>query len=423
MPNNTYRPRGGPAEPVFVVGNEPVGLASPIYQDAFGRLRVSEPQTLFESTHVLSSNPLFWETTLTGNGTATHVPARASMDLAVTGVSGDRVVRQSHKYIRYQPGKSQQILMTFVMSGVTNGVRQKVGYFDADNGIFLEYNATGLFIVRRSKTSGSVVDTAIWYGYWNIDPLDGNGASGITLDITKAQILLIDLEWLGTGRVRVGFVIDGIIYYAHEFYNANVLTTVYMSTAHLPLRYEIENPSAGSTATLQEICASVSSEGGRQEQNLIFSRAMLTGRPVANADLPVLSIRVSTVFPGAGSLINRETVKPEVMTIYTEDAAVRWLLIYNGTLTNPSWVNVDTTHSGVQYDESATAITGGVIIDSGYAVSTASGRQAANTQINSDLVLALNAAGDAGDTLSVVCQRLTAVSSDTWVSLSWAELY
>jgi hypothetical protein len=420
---NSFRPRGGHAEPVFIVGNEDVGLASQIYQDAFGRIRISEPQTLFETTHVLSSNPLLWETLLTGNGTATHVPARACMDLTVTGVSGDKVIRQTHEYIRYQPGKSQQILLTFVMSAVTNGVRQRVGYFDANNGIFLEYNNTGLYLTRRTNTSGGVVDTSVWYGYWNLDTLDGNGPSGITLDITKAQILLIDLEWLGTGRVRIGFIIGGKLYYVHEFLNANILTTVYMATAHLPVRYEIENTAAGSAATMQQICVSVNSEGGRQEQNLTFSRAMLAGRAVANADLPVLSIRVATVFPAGGSIVNRETVKPDIVSIFTEDAAIRWLLVYNGTLTDPVWVSVDTTHSGVQYDESATAITGGVVIDSGYAIATASARAIVPTSIRSDLVLALNALGTVGDVLSVVCQRLTAVSSDTWVSMSWAELY
>jgi hypothetical protein len=122
-----------------------------------------------------------------------------------------------------------------------------------------------LKIVRRTYTSGSAVDTEISQSSWNGDKLDGTGASGYTLDPTKASnILFIDVEWLGMGSVRVGFVIDGKFIVAHTFYNANDLSTVYMQTANLPIRYEIETAAtlAAGTYTLQQVCSTTMIEGG-----------------------------------------------------------------------------------------------------------------------------------------------------------------
>lgn len=420
----------GPAQPIWQPYQADVALGSnsqtnPVYTafpvssyDSFGRIRVSNPQTLFESTHVLSNNPLFWESVLTAGGTATHQAARASMALAVTGTSGDKVVRQSRRYIRYQPGKSQQILTTFVLGAGATGVRRRVGYFDANNGIFLEQTVDGLFMVLRSNVSGSVVDTRVAQADWNLNP-------NLSIDATKAQIFYIDLEWLGVGSVRIGFVREGMVFYTHQFKNANVASSVYMATGHLPVRYEIENTSAGAgVASLEQICSSVNSEGGREEQNLVFSILNTASRVVANTPLPVMSIQVATVFPAGGSLVNRETVYPISASLYTEDDAIAFWFVYNGTLTNPSWQNVNTTHSGIQYDVSATAITGGVQIgDTGFLSATNQSRNAILSHLESDLAMALNVAGTQGDILSLVCQRLTATSSDTWAGLSWQELY
>jgi hypothetical protein len=140
----------------------------------------------------------------------------------------------------YQPGKSLLNLNTFVMNAQESGLEQRVGMFDANNGIFFEDTGTAYQIVRRSYTSGSSVDDPILQSAWNGDKLDGTGASGYTLDPTKATIMFADYEWLGMGAVRIGFVIDGRFIVAHTFKNANDLTTVYMQTANLPIRYEIE---------------------------------------------------------------------------------------------------------------------------------------------------------------------------------------
>lgn len=125
-----------------------------------------------------------------------------------------------------------QFIHSFCFNSTPNGIRKRVGYFDDDSGIYLEVYNGSVKVVIRSKVSGSVVNTEVAQANWNLDKLDGSGPSRATLDITKAQILMIDLQWLGVGRVRIGFVVNGVTYYVHQFLHANKISTVYMSNAN-----------------------------------------------------------------------------------------------------------------------------------------------------------------------------------------------
>jgi hypothetical protein len=237
--------------------------------DAFGRLRVSNPLTIFDSKNVLSKNSFFDESTVNG-GTVTYTSNSSTVNLNITEAAGSKTIRQSKRVMSYQPGKSLLILNTFVMNTATANLKQKIGAFDANNGIFFTADGTTLKIVRRTYTSGTSADNEVSQSSWNGDKLDGTGASGYTLDITKSNILFMDFEWLGVGSVRVGFVIDGKFITAHTFNNANSLTTVYMQTANLPIRYEIERVgtlSAG-TYTLKQICSTCMSEGGYSPEGI-----------------------------------------------------------------------------------------------------------------------------------------------------------
>ena len=230
--------------------------------DAFGRTQVAEPYTLFDSQHRYTENDKFY-TTLTGSGSKTHDANASLVNMIVTGSSGDKVVRETDRVFTYQPGKALEIFNTFTMASGATGLRQRVGYFSTTNGVFLEQNDDELYLVLRSYSSGSLTEERIAQDDWNTDTLDGNGKTGITLDITKSQILFIDIEWLGVGTVRAGFVIDGAFVIAHKFHHANSITGTYMTTATLPIRYEIENTGAtGVSSTLKHICNTVISSGG-----------------------------------------------------------------------------------------------------------------------------------------------------------------
>ena len=265
--------------------------------DAFGRLRVSNPLTLFDSKSIMSKNSLFDESTANG-GTVTYTSNKSTVNLNVTEASGSKTIRQSKRVMSYQPGKSLLIFNTFVMNAQTENLKQIVGLFDANNGIFFQDTGTGYQIVRRTYTSGSPVDTEINQADWNGDKLNGTGASGFTLSPDKSNILFIDVEWLGVGSVRVGFVINGQLITAHTFNNANSLTTVYMQTANLPIRYEIQRTGtlAAGTYTLQQICSTCISEGGYAPSGI--------DQLVRTADIST-GVNLST----AGTFYNLATIK------------------------------------------------------------------------------------------------------------------
>lgn len=327
--------------------------------DAFGRLRVSNPLTLFDSQNRYALDPQF-DTSLAGSGTATFASNESTANLNVTTVSGDSVIRQSKRVMPYQPGKSLLVLATFAMAAGKTGLRQRVGYFNADNGVFLQQDATTVSFIVRTYTGGSASDSRkVDQTSWNGDKLNGTGPSGITLDFTKTQILFMDFEWLGVGSVRCGFIIDGQFIVAHTFHNANSQTVVYMQTAILPVRYEITNTATtASNSTLKQICSSVIVEGGYEQQVVEQVARMTAETTVGTSFEPLVSIRLASDSLGAVVLPNLYSVLP------TGTADYEVALIRNATLTGASYDTSTFTH--VDYDVSATSMSGGTIIRSDF---------------------------------------------------------
>ncbi len=274
---------------------QPGGMAG----DAFGRTRVSAPLTLFDSSHRYNDNGL-WSTSTGTGGTYAFNENQGLVDLNVTTASGAEVIRETNKVCSYQPGKSLLVMSTFVMNTAKGNLRQRVGYYGTANGMYLEVSGTTEpTFVERSSVSGSVNETRVAQANWNIDKLDGTGQSGFTLDISKAQILWFDIEWLGLGTVRAGFIINGAFVHCHSFHHANLITSTYITTASLPLRYEITNlDTTASSSTLKQVCSTVLSEGGYE----LRGAQSAIGTPVASprdltvisTEYPVISIRLKS---------------------------------------------------------------------------------------------------------------------------------
>ena len=333
--------------------------------DAFGRLRVSNPLTIFDSKNIMSQNTLFNSSTANG-GTVSYTANKSTVNLNVTEAASSKTVRQSNRVMSYQPGKSLLIFNTFVMNEPTTNLKQKVGLFDANNGIFFYADGTTLKIVRRTYTSGAAVDTEISQSSWNGDKLDGTGASGFDLDPATSNILFIDIEWLGVGSVRVGFVINGQLITAHTFNNANNLTTVYMQTANLPIRYEIERAGTltAGTYTLQQICSSCISEGGYSPQGLeqmISTTTLSTGvnLPTANTYYNIATIRIKSGRPYA-VIVPAGT---DILNVSNGD--FEWGLFVNATPSTP--FSYASFSDNVEYDLTTSDLTAlGTRIAGGY---------------------------------------------------------
>jgi len=335
--------------------------------DAFGRLRTSAPYTIFDSQNRYAIDNQFDTSTATG-GSTTYLPNESSVRMDVTTSSGSEVVRQTYRCMPYQPGKGLLLLATFVMNTAKTGLRQRVGYFGTQNGVFLQQNDSTVSFVLRSYISGAVSDArTVNQADWNGDKLNGTGASGYTLDLTKAQILWMDFEWLGVGSVRCGFIIDGNYIVCHTFENANDITSVYMTTAILPVRYEITNTAAtASASSLKQICSSVVSEGGYEQTSIEHvARRTTTKTSIGTTFLPLVSIRLASTALNAVVL----PVKFNVMPTSTGDD-FEVILAKNSTgLTSASWAAVS-SDANVEQDTSATAMTVGTIVDIQYVKST-----------------------------------------------------
>lgn len=337
--------------------------------DAFGRLRISAPYTLFDSQQRYESDAQF-DTATTGTGTATYMNNEAAVNMTVTAGGVGSVIKQTYRVFPYQPGKGLLVLATFAMDSSTDaGLTQRVGYYNTQNGVFFQkVDGVYSFVLRSSSTPtpGTPSDArTVNQANWNGDKLDGTGVSGYTLDPSKTQILWMDFEWLGVGSVRCGFIINGEYIVCHTFTNANELSTVYMSTAILPVRYEIVS-SVATFRTLKQICSSVVSEGGYEQYSFgnVARRTTALGT-IGSTFLPLVSIRLKSTRLGAVVLPQRVQVLPTTSQNYEV------ALVKNPTLTGASWVN--TTSTNVEMDVSATAVTGGTIVQTDYVTSSGSG--------------------------------------------------
>jgi len=337
--------------------------------DAFGRLRVSNPFTLFDSSHRFADNNL-WSTATATGGTATFNADQGLMDLGVTTTSGSEVIRETNKVFSYQPGKSLLVLSTFVMSPAKANLRQRIGYYGTQNGLYVQLNNSTLSFVERSLVTGTVTESVVNQSAWNVDKMDGSGPSGIVLDIAKAQILFMDIEWLGLGTVRMGFVINGNFYVCHKFQHANFITSTYITTASLPLRYEITNTGATSgISILKQICSTVISEGGYE----LRGAQQAVGTPIttpktlttAGTFYPIVSIRLKS------ARLDGIAVATALSAIGNTAANFNWQVVTSGTTTGGTWVSAGAS-SSVEYNITGTSFTGGRIIASGYFTATAS---------------------------------------------------
>ena len=236
--------------------------------DAFGRWRVSEPLTIFDSKLIgIDDAPLFWSEALESGAditASTPTAAKPYIDITSSTTTAGVFTRQTFMRFNYQPGKSQQILMTGVLdvSGGGTGVERRIGYFDDDNGVFFEEDNDVVGITVRTSDSGSPVDTTVTQANWNLDVMDGTGDSSITVDWTNAQIFTFDFQWLSVGRVRVGLEISGLTTYVHEILSANTQTTPWASNPNLPLRYHMVTTGSSPASVMRVICSVVVSEGG-----------------------------------------------------------------------------------------------------------------------------------------------------------------
>lgn len=373
--------------------------------DAFGRQRFSEPFTIFDSTLRYTKRTDQWYEATTGAGNTNYLVNESSIALTTTTASGDSVLRRSKRNMPYQPGKSLLVLQSFCGSVPTPGLIQEVGLFDNDNGVMLRASGLSFQFVIRSKTSGSVVENVVNQSSWNINTFP-------ELVFSKAQIFVADLEWLGVGRVRCGFVIDGEIKYCHEFNHANSIDSVYMTTATLPVSYRLQNTTAIATsASLKQICCSIISEGGYEPSGPIYTGgAGITGTASVTSETMFAAIRMAS-----GRTDN--IILPCQIDASTDgNSLAQWRLYLNPTVSG-AW-NASANNRGNVQVMSTGTFSGGTMVAAGLI----SGKNSVQFDAKSALALSLGKdnAGNS-DVLALTIQCDTAMKATGLIG--WRELY
>ena len=367
------------SQPVVIASNQtvPVNLVSSAnstgmfareFFDAFGRLRISQPATLFDSKQIGDKQPLIWDDQLISGsgGASTYNTNQASTTLTTGAFTAGVRMRQTFRRFNYQPGKGQLIMQTGVLGSPAAGTTRRIGLMDNFNGVFFESNPTDVRVVVRSNTSGTPSDTNYaTQANWNIDKLNGNGPSGITVDWSKSQIFGSSFEWLGVGSAWVFVVINGAFINVHRFDCANISVFVYMSMPNLPLRYEIRNDGSGAAQAITHVCSTVISEGGKIDTG--------TGRGITRELTPLVTLNDTQLYPLFAIRVNSTHTFADIKLLNlsilcTSNATYNWFLFANPTIsgtalvyTTPAFSAVEVANAGL----STTTITGGTTLSAG----------------------------------------------------------
>jgi hypothetical protein len=335
--------------------------------------------------------------------------------MKVSDKNASEAIMETTRVFPYQPGKALEIFTTFCMGSSRNNTCQRVGYFGTANGIFLEKDDDTMYIVKRSSVTGSVVNTRIAQTDWNTDTLDGNGSTGITLDFTKSQIMFIDIEWLGVGTVRVGFVIDGAFVVAHKFHHANIIDSTYMTTAALPVRYEISNSALigdSTEVTLKHICSTVISSGGYS----LTGKSYLAGRSLTYYTMS----SVGTYYHLASIRLNSsrldDIVIPTGINVLTDsNQNIEFKMVLNATFSTPLSFS---THANGAVDTSTTnsaVSSNGTELATAYVINKSTGELSAG-QLRE---LQLSRSDSTADVLSLIATadspNVKAAGNITWI--------
>lgn len=383
------------------------------------RRKISSYEIVQFNTFQHGDDSEIWDSQLTGTASAGHEPYLGMIKMSVGSTTGDSVIRQTRRVIPYTPGRANDVSMAVRFTTPTGGVRRRFGAFDENNGAFFEDGGDGAYYVvcRRNAASGPV-DERVARENWNIDPLDGNGPSGITADPTTIQLMLIEYEWYGAGHVEFKFVIGNNAIAVHEFSHANVVEHTWSATPFLPVRAELTNVTGtAGTHDFYVGSTSVSAEGNSGPRGIEFNaNSPITGKTTpnsANTFMPVVNIRMQS------DKLNSCIIPLDFQAATLDNTGLFYRIVLNPTLTGTDWNPVG-TGSFCDFDVLATAQTNGKILKTGYISANNQGITIPFTDkvLNQ---LGRTGGGTVSDVLSI---QIATVGSnkDVFASLNWVEV-
>ena len=363
------------------------------------RLKVSPYQTVFFNTFQYGLESDVWDQRITGIASATHNPESSNITMSVGVTTGSKVIRQTRNVMRYIPGRAATLSFAIKLDTPQVGIRRRFGLFNDTDGFFFEDDGGTYSCVVRNTTSGITSDTKIVRDDWNGDKLDGNGWSQYTADATKIQMVSFDYEWYGAGQVGFNWIIGGEKINIHKHNTANVAERPWSSTPFLPVRCELENVTGvAGTHYMYQGSNSLIQEGEPEKLGILISQSTaVAGKTmaVANTYYPIVSLRLKSSALGAILLLR------SLQAATNDNTNVFWRLVENPTLTGASWVDHGDPNSFAQYDLSATAMTGGTTLISGFTI--AGGSTLTEVDRYADLQMGRSGIGTISDIYTLAC--------------------
>ena len=346
-------------EPVIRSGLSGIGTTSK------NRLQVSQQEIVLFSSALYSTDPEVWDRAVYNNATVTYDQVQGGTVLTATSDINSEAIVQSNRVMPYVPGRGVEVAFAVQYSDSRLGVLRRVGVFDELNGMYFEQDETGeYYVVIRSNVTGAVVNTRVAREDWNGVKFDGTEPNGITADPDAIQMFVIEYDWYGAGQVRFNYIINGYKYTVHTFNHANQITTTYMRTPNLPVRFEIKNiTGAIGPFELRKWGVSVIQEGdggknlGRPADitNAIGGTNLGTGGTYR----PVVAIRLKSTRLAGVVLPNA------YQAVTTSNALLHHRITSDAIITGGTWVSFG-DESFIEYNITATAVSGGTVLTAGF---------------------------------------------------------
>jgi len=384
---------------------------------AKNRVQVSTQSIALFSSTIYSDEPGVWDRSTALGGTVSYNIVAGGTELKVTSTVDSEAVVQSRRVMPYIPGRGMEVAMAIQYNDSRVGIRRRVGVFDELNGMYFEQDETGeYYVVIRSDVSGTVVNTRVARSNWNGAKFDGTEPNGITANPNTIQMMVIEYDWYGAGQVKFNYIINGYKYTVHTFNHANVLTTTFIRTPNLPVRYEIKNVTgAEGIHELHKWGVSVIQEGAGDVGNIGRAGDVISpigGTTLGNTGVfsPLIAIRLkSTRLAGV-------VIPYAYQAASTSNALMYHKLTSDPTLTGGTWISAG-DDSFVEYNITATASSGGTILTAGFTPVADNGKSildpkvvwqmSRNSMGTTSQIICLEAAGDGNN--------IKALGSISWV--------
>lgn len=258
---------------------------------------------------------------------------------------------------RYIPGYSAELGIGIRVPTLPTGNQYaQWGGFGATsgNGVYFGVDATGYYVAVLKDS----VETKVYQDEWNIDSLDGLGASGYSINDSNGRIFQIDFTWYGYGPIVFSVVgtVDGTtrIIKCHSFSGFDST-----SVDSPNFRVVAQTGNGGDASDYRVYC------GGRQYSILgnYVPKFRYTGDfrgsvSTTTTVKPLVSFRRKEGF-GDRSITLQGFTSLAVSEPHIIEARI------SGTLTGASYgtpTNHTATETALESDTQATAITGGIVI-------------------------------------------------------------